>query len=175
MAKTHERVFALVIAVLFLGTTVAVSVIVVLQAGQQNKADNTAETSQQTKEGTLQGTKLANFSPGQAIDKLSSTDSVVGTGAEVKLDSKITFHYTGALAANGTIFQSSHDGQNQPVTFALADLIPGWQQGLPGMKAGGTRRLLIPWNLGYGEAGSPKGGIPAKADLVFDIEIVSVQ
>jgi FKBP-type peptidyl-prolyl cis-trans isomerase len=88
----------------------------------------------------------------------------------VKASDTITVDYTGAVAATGIIFQSSLDS-GQQATFALKQVIPGWTQGIPGMKVGGTRRLLIPANLAYG-ANPPSGsGIPANAALVFDVTV----
>ncbi|MES2971358.1 MAG: FKBP-type peptidyl-prolyl cis-trans isomerase [Patescibacteria group bacterium] len=174
MAKTHERVFALVAAVLFFATTVAVSVIVVLQVRQQNKA-NKADITQtkQPQETKLQGTKLVGFTPIEKVDKLESIDLEQGTGDEVKPGDKVTAHYTGAIAKDGTIFQSSLD-TGQPVPFSLNGVIKGWTEGVPGMKVGGKRRLLIPAALAYGSTPPQGSGIPADADLVFDIEMVKV-
>ncbi len=174
MAKPHERVFALLGALLFLATTVAVSVVVVWQAHEQNKTDTNPNSSQQTsQEGKLQGTKLADFTPTDHIDKLQSIDISTGSGDEVKSGDTITAHYTGAVAATGIIFQSSHD-MGQPVSFGLNQVIKGWTDGVPGMKVGGKRRLLIPAAEAYG-ANPPAGsGIPANADLVFDIELVKI-
>ena len=121
----------------------------------------------------LEGTKLANFTPQGAVTELQVIDTVPGTGDEVPEGATITAHYTGALVADGTIFQSSHDF-GQPATFPLSGVIAGWTQGVPGMKVGGTRRLVIPANLAYG-ASSPAPNIPANSDLVFDIELVSIQ
>lgn len=120
----------------------------------------------------LEGTKLANFTPGAAVPELQIVDLVEGTGAAATQESTVTAHYTGALVADGTIFQSSKDTGN-PFTSALGRLIPGWQEGIPGMKAGGTRRLIIPAAKAYGSQSQP--GIPANSDLVFDIELISVQ
>lgn len=179
MAKTHERVFALVAALLFFGTTAAVSVIVVLQAREQNKLDS-AQSAQQTgeeinqpKEGQLQGTKLADFQTVESVDKLEKIDTVVGTGEEVKPGDTVTAHYTGAVAATGIIFQSSHD-TGQPVAFPLDQVIKGWTDGVPGMKVGGTRRLIIPADQAYGANPRSGSGIPANAPLVFDIELVKI-
>lgn len=85
----------------------------------------------------------------------------------------ITAHYTGALTKDGTIFQSSHDF-GQPATFGLHQVIAGWTQGVPGMKIGGTRRLVIPAALAYGSR-SPSANIPPNSDLVFDIELVAIK
>lgn len=182
MAKTHERVFALVAAVLFLGTTLAVSGLVVWQVRQQDKAEKavseqtSTDISQQIKpkEGQLEGTKLEGFTPIAKVEKLQYVDTVEGTGEVVKEGATVTAHYTGALAKDGTIFQSSHDGPNQPIEFPLSGVIPGWTQGVPGMKVGGKRRLIIPAQLAYG-AQSPSPNIPANSDLVFDIEITAVK
>lgn len=174
MARTHERVFALVAAILFFGTTVAVSVIVVLQVRQQNKAEKDNLTQiQQAQEAKLQGTKLAGFTPVEKVEKLESTDLQEGTGEVVKPGDTVTAHYTGALAKDGTIFQSSHDS-GSPVPFSLNGVIKGWTDGVPGMKVGGKRRLLIPAEQAYGANPRPGSGIPPNADLVFDIELVKI-
>jgi FKBP-type peptidyl-prolyl cis-trans isomerase len=186
MAKPHERVFALVGAILFLASSVGVSVFVILQMREENKirkAATSANSSQSdtksnlnNKEGAnmLEGTKLQGFTPMASVDKLQSIDTVVGTGEEVKAGATVTAHYTGALVKDGTIFQSSHDGANQPIEFPLSGVIAGWTQGVPGMKVGGTRRLIIPAQLAYGSS-SPAANIPANSDLVFDIEITAVK
>lgn len=167
-----QRFFALMGALLFLLTTAGFSVLVVLQIRNQNKQDSSTNTSQtQNKENKLEGTKLANFTPVPQVTKLQAIDLREGNGSVVKASDTITFHYTGALAKDGTIFQSSHD-TGEPATFPLSQLIKGWQEGIPGMKAGGVRRLLIPAAEGYGSQSQP--GIPANSDLVFDIELISV-
>lgn len=119
---------------------------------------------------TLQGKPLANFTPVSTISDLQTIDLTPGTGAEVKASDSVQVDYTGAVAATGVVFQSSKDS-GQPVTFPLNGVIAGWTQGIPGMKEGGTRRLLIPAKLAYG-ANPPAGsGIPANADLVFDVTL----
>ncbi|HUP26264.1 MAG TPA: FKBP-type peptidyl-prolyl cis-trans isomerase [Candidatus Limnocylindrales bacterium] len=184
MAKPHQRVFALIAALLFLGTSVALSAIVVWQIHQQNQAEKTkstdstneSKTSESTKpkEGQLQGTKLANFTPTDSVPALQKIDLKEGNGDVVNPGDTVTAHYTGAIAKTGIIFQSSHDGPNQPIPFSLSGVIKGWTDGVPGMKVGGIRRLLIPATEAYG-ANPPQGsGIPANADLVFDIEIVKI-
>ena len=84
----------------------------------------------------------------------------------------ITAHYTGALVADGTIFQSSHDF-GEPITFPLSRVIAGWTEGVPGMKVGGTRRLIIPSEKAYGSVRAA-ANIPPNSDLVFDIELVAI-
>jgi FKBP-type peptidyl-prolyl cis-trans isomerase len=123
-------------------------------------------------ESKLEGTKLFAFEPAGPIRELKIIDLTEGTGEEVQAGATITAHYTGALAENGTIFQSSHDF-GQPATFGLNQVISGWTQGVPGMKVGGKRRLLIPSVLAYGSQ-RPASNIPPNSDMVFDIELVSI-
>lgn len=120
----------------------------------------------------LEGTKLANFTPIAKVDHLDSIDLVEGTGEIAPESATITAHYTGALCKDGTIFQSSHDF-GQPVTFGLNQVIAGWAKGVPGMKVGGTRRLVIPSAEAYGSVRAA-ANIPPNSDLVFDIELVAL-
>ena len=100
--------------------------------------------------------------------KIVIEDLVLGDGAEAKSDSVITINYHGTLAKDGKVFDSTKG--KSPATFPLQNLIPGWQAGIPGMKVGGLRRLTIPYQFAYGEQGAADV-IPAKADLVFLIEL----
>jgi FKBP-type peptidyl-prolyl cis-trans isomerase len=102
---------------------------------------------------------------------LKTWDVVQGSGTPVAAGDSITVFYTGWLASTGTKFDSRRSPA-APATFALTGLIQGWQQGIPGMKPGGIRRLLVPAALGYGAAGSPPN-VPANADLVFEIKLIS--
>lgn len=116
---------------------------------------------------------MQNFTPIDHIDKLQTIDTTVGTGEVVKPGDTVTVDYTGAVAATGVVFQSSLD-TGQPVTFSLSQVIKGWTDGIPGMKVCGTRRLLIPAAQAYG-ANPPAGsGIPANADLVFDVTLHAI-
>ena len=122
----------------------------------------------------------------KTVYALRYIDVVTGTGplAEASVlgtseaDSKIkwyTVKYTGWLT-NGTKFDSSFDHPGaEPITFPAGAhrVIPGWDTGFQGMHVGGKRRLFIPYQLAYGEAGRPPH-IPAKSDLIFDIELVSI-
>ena len=120
----------------------------------------------------LEGTKLANFTPIDTVPELQVIDTVVGTGDEVQPGATITAHYTGALCKDGTIFQSSHDF-GDPVTFPLDRVIEGWTEGVPGMRVGGVRRLVIPSTKAYGSVRAATN-IPPNSDLVFDIELVAI-
>ena len=116
---------------------------------------------------------MDDFTPIAKIDELTRLDIRPGDGAEVQPGATITAHYTGAVAATGTVFQSSKDF-GRPISFGLSQVIKGWTDGVPGMKVGGTRRLLIPADQAYGASPPPGSGIPANADLVFDIELVGI-
>jgi len=102
-------------------------------------------------------------------------DVVEGTGPIVEEGQDIVLHYTGWLR-DGTVFDSSRaslsprGGSGEPAEFNLDGLIEGWQQAIPGMRAGGIRRLDIPSELAYGTRGSPPS-IPPDADLVFEIKM----
>lgn len=121
------------------------------------------------------GTQLSDYEPigkKQTVTELQVIDLVEGDGAVVPEGATITAHYTGALCADGTIFESSHDS-GRPATFGLHQVIDGWTVGVPGMKVGGTRRLVIPSAMAYG-ARRASAAIGPNSDLVFDIELVAV-
>lgn len=115
------------------------------------------------------------------VTKLIKTDNKVGTGAEAVADKLVTVHYTGWLYAaskpdrKGAKFDSSAD-HGQPFTFPLGAgvVIPGWDQGVAGMKVGGKRTLVIPPNLAYGARGAGDV-IPPNATLIFDVELLKIQ
>ena len=149
---------------------------------------------------TAAGIKLPpGIPPGHGVVKtafsLRYQDLRIGTGPVAEPYKLYKVHYTGWLAADGHKFDSSYDhpapvldkdgkpeldadgkpkkGEPRPLPFpqGFGKLIPGFDQGLTGMKIGGKRRLFIPWQLAYGVRGRP-GAIPEKADLIFDIELV---
>ena len=120
-----------------------------------------------------QGTKLTDFEPRTEVNQLEISDIEVGEGKEVPAGATIRAHYTGALCKNGIIFQSSHDF-GEAVTFGLDQVVKGWTVGVPGMKVGGTRRLIIPAEMAYGGQ-SPAPNIPANSDLVFDIDLLEIK
>jgi FKBP-type peptidyl-prolyl cis-trans isomerase FkpA len=105
-------------------------------------------------------------------DGLIIEDLTMGTGKEAKPRGTVKIHYRGTLPG-GKEFDSSYS-RNEPATFPLDQLIKGWQEGIPGMKVGGKRKLTIPPALGYGARGVP-GVIPPNATLVFEIELLDVK
>lgn len=172
MARKRDRAIAGFFAGLFILSTLAIGIgVVILEIQQKRDATNQAKEQKPVDNSKkLQGTPLAGFTPLPSIPALQKIDSTPGTGAEVKASDTIKVDYTGAVAASGIIFQSSKD-TGQPVTFPLNQVIAGWTQGIPGMKEGGTRRLLIPAALAYGPNPPAGSGIPPNADLVFDVTL----
>ena len=120
-----------------------------------------------------EGTKLADFAPLNRVSELQIIDIEEGTGAVVQPGATITAHYTGALCKNGIIFQSSHDF-GDAITFGLDQVIKGWTEGVPGMKVGGMRRLIIPSEMAYGSVRAA-ANIPPNSDLAFDIELTDIK
>lgn len=171
MATTKtQRIVTLVLALVFAGSTVGIVALYVMANKQQNAEIESLSTAMST---TTSTQTLENFDPVAKIDSLQTVDLIVGTGAVVQAGDEVTVHYTGAIASTGQVFQSSYDFL-EPVSFSLDGVIAGWSEGMPGMQVGGKRRLLIPASLAYG-ANPPSGsGIPVNADLVFDVELISI-
>ena len=98
-----------------------------------------------------------------------------GTGATAKNGSQVTVNYVGVAYSNGKQFDSSFDrGQAFPFTLGAGEVIPGWDQGIEGMKVGGRRQLTIPPDLAYGPQGSPPA-IGPNETLIFVVDLLSVQ
>lgn len=107
---------------------------------------------------------------GDAPTALIAEDVIIGSGTEVVATSTLTVHYTLMKWTDGSILESSWTS-GAPATFALAEVIQGWQQGLLGAKVGGRRLLVIPPALGYG----PMAGHPLEKDtLIFAVDIIAV-
>ena len=108
------------------------------------------------------------------VNQLVSEDQQVGSGSEAVAGKTVSVHYTGWLT-DGKKFDSSRD-RNMPFSFKLGagQVIPGWDQGVTGMKVGGKRKLTIPSQLAYGERGAG-GVIPPNATLVFEVELLDVK
>jgi FKBP-type peptidyl-prolyl cis-trans isomerase len=104
---------------------------------------------------------------------LKYIDLKAGDGDQAKVGNKVTVHYTGWLK-NGKKFDSSLD-RGEPFAFELGagEVIKGWDEGVAGMKVGGKRKLIIPYELAYGEKG--QGSIPPKAELTFEVLLLKVK
>ena len=111
------------------------------------------------------------FIEGPAPTELVITDVVVGEGAEANPGDQVDVHYVGVDFETGEQFDASWD-RGESIQFPLAGLIAGWQEGIPGMRVGGRRQLVIPPHLAYGPAGS--GHRLGGRTLVFIIDLLGV-
>ena len=147
----------------------------------QNKADETlakssgaaSTTAKTPTSGPLSQEPKVTPPAGPAPTALVSKDIITGTGAEAKAGSSVAVNYVGALYKGGAQFDASWK-RGEPFVFTLGRgaVIAGWDQGVPGMKVGGRRELIIPAALAYGAKGSPPK-IPPNAPLVFVIDLLS--
>ena len=112
---------------------------------------------------------------GNAPTALKAETLIAGSGAAIKSGQQATVQYVGVLFKDGSEFDTSWGKGKQPFQFALGggQVIPGWDQGVAGMKVGERRRLTIPSDLAYGAQGSPPK-IPANAPLIFDIDLKKI-
>lgn len=156
----NQRIAILVIALLIL----AGAAVLVFMTSQNKQAENNL-----TAAGLPDTSNLTTTASG-----LQYKDVTVGSGTEAKEGDTVSVHYTGWLT-DGTKFDSSVD-RGQPFSFPLGagSVIPGWDEGVAGMKEGGKRILVIPSNLGYGTSGAP-GVIPPNATLIFEVELLDVE
>ncbi len=104
---------------------------------------------------------------------LKYRDVFVGAGRTPFTDDDVTIHYEGRLE-NGVLFANTRGGDPYKFTFGKGGVIAGLEEGLRTMRVGGTRRLIIPPHLGYGDEGNSQYGIPANATLIYDVELVDV-
>ncbi len=136
---------------------------------------NTAVPAKTVAPGTTAVTeKIVLKNPITTPSGLKYEDTKVGTGASPQTGQRVTVHYTGTLV-DGTKFDSSRD-RGAPFSFIIGtgSVIKGWDEGVATMKVGGKRNLLIPAALAY-RARSPGAGIPPNSDLLFEVELLSVQ
>jgi FKBP-type peptidyl-prolyl cis-trans isomerase len=171
---------------LLLGATASVSLIVfgVACGGDDDK------TSSQPAIQPTAGAAGNNVAPGGTtvtnsalFDKSKATttpsglmyiDTQEGSGTSPTMQQSVTVHYTGKLASDGKVFDSSVT-RGQPATFPMGGVIKGFSEGISTMKPGGKRTVLIPAALAYGANPPPGSGISANADLIFEIELISVR
>ena len=118
----------------------------------------------------LASSNIASQEPSNA--NLVVQDETIGTGAVAQAGDVITVDYTGKLQ-NGTVFDTSIGKTPIQFTLGVGQVIPGWDEGLQGMKVGGKRLLIIPPSLGYGSQAN--GPIPANSTLIFEVDLLGVQ
>jgi peptidylprolyl isomerase len=167
--KKSTRIIIWIIAIVMAAGFLGSYFLVILENNNNNNA-NIANTNSQQNQETAEVDPNAYKVTG-AVEGLVTTDQVVGTGDEAHAGDTIKVHYKGTIAQSGVKFDSSYD-RGEPIELSLSQVIPGWQEGIPGMKVGGKRRLVIPASLGYGAQSS--GSIPANSDLVFEVELLGV-
>lgn len=165
-----KNFLALSVVVILVGITVFVF---------YKKNNNANEASKSSLNPTTSATSLPTTTPPQSDNTiqmengLKIQDLKVGTGQETKAGDTITVNYVGALE-NGTVFDASakHGG---PATFQIGvgQLIKGWDIGIPGMKVGGKRKLVVPPSLGYGSQNVGNGLIPPNSTLTFEVELLA--
>ncbi len=109
---------------------------------------------------------------GEPPTEMQSTDLTVGDGAVAAPGATVQVHYLGVEFSSGEQFDSSWD-RGEPITFPLAGLIQGWQDGIPGMQVGGRRQLVIPPELAYGPSGG--GHRLSGQTLIFVIDLLDVR
>lgn len=172
-----------------LALAASVAVVLVSATGCSSTPASSTSQSQQTASSSQQSAATEASAPAEtttqaaatppaestatSTDKLKIVDTKVGKGTAAKKGDQVTVNYTGWLT-DGTKFDSSVD-RNQPFTFNLGggQVIPGWDQGVVGMKVGGVRKLTIPPALGYGAQGAG-GVIPPNATLVFEVTLLKI-
>lgn len=157
-----------VIGLLSAGGILAVVVIVILLSRGGGSGGETTSVADTGPKPTVEVPK------GPAPTQLVVKDLKTGDGVEAKSGDQVSVQYVGVLYSDGKQFDSSFD-RGQPFSFQLggSQVIPGWDQGVAGMKVGGRRELIVPPDLAYGAQGQPPT-IPANATLVFVIDLDSV-
>lgn len=152
----------------FGGVLVLVVVVVLLAGGDDGGGDGSTESA-------AAGKPEVEIPEGDPPAELEVTDLEEGDGAEAKAGDQVSVNYVGVLFDGGQEFDASFD-RGEPIEFQLGSgqVIPGWDQGIEGMKEGGRRRLTIPPDLAYGAQGQPPD-IPPDSTLVFVVDLESVQ
>jgi peptidylprolyl isomerase len=157
--------------------------------GDENSANNTLATSTSTTptsstSATTASVKTPASGPlskeptvtppsGPAPTKLVTKDLIVGTGPEAKAGDSVTVNYVGVLYKGGKVFDASWKrDETFPFVLGKSQVIPGWEQGIVGMKVGGRRELIIPSALAYGAKGSPPT-IPPNSALIFVVDLLA--
>lgn len=174
--RTYQRITIWVITIALAVGGLGVYFMIIMQ----NNSSQAQQAADQAKVDAAQAQSLAQVAQTQdttaykvdgKVAQLQAQDLKVGDGTTVKAGDSIKVHYKGTIAQTGVKFDSSYD-RGEPIDISLNNVIPGWQQGVPGMKVGGKRRLIIPASLAYGDQ-SPSPSIPKNSDLVFELEVLA--
>jgi peptidylprolyl isomerase len=162
--KRDQLIFVGVLAV----ATVVAVVVVLITGGDDGSSSSAADVDTSTK-------PTVEVPDGPPPTTLQVDDIFVGDGAEATAGDTLTMQYVGVNYSDGKQFDASWDN-GQPFTFQLGggQVIPGWDQGIEGMKVGGRRELIVPPDLGYGAQGSPPA-IKPNETLVFVVDLLDVQ
>lgn len=170
-----QRIAIWIIAAMMVVGSVGFYFLIILQNNQM--AEDRARLQEQLQQATAEPQSL----PGQTatpfeaetVDALVKEDLKQGEGKTVQKGDTLTVNYMGWLPS-GEIFDSTNrSGTPQPVQLSLDGVIKGWQQGIPGMKEGGVRKLIIPAELAYGEQGN--SSIPPSTPIAFIVEVVKIE
>jgi len=174
------RIFALIV-----GLCAALALSVAGCGGSNDSSTGSSESTASTEESTASAKKTESSAkktkPEVTVPKGAPPKQLVvkeleeGTGAEAKAGDEVAVQYVGVNYKNGEEFDSSWS-RNEPFVFQLGvgQVIPGWDQGIEGMKVGGRRELIIPPGLAYGEAGSPPA-IGPNETLIFVVDLLAVR
>lgn len=177
MAKTplRNRIFAGLGALLLLVTASSLTIAVVVDMVRQGNTDNATSTTSCTApsgQETLAPPEV--YKPTGEVTELQATDLTKGSGAVAANGDCLVMKYYGTLASDGTVFDENFTKTSAfAFTLGSGQVIKGWEKGLMGMKVGGTRRLVIPPSLGYGDQAN--GSIPANSTLVFVVKLLDIQ
>jgi peptidylprolyl isomerase len=194
-ARKQQRTRRIIRIVIFAVIAAALLLAMSVFGGKDKKDDtasSTSSTSTKTTETTTATTAVSNVKPptcsgpdGSNTDltkkptvavpakkatELTCRDLVVGTGKEVKPGDTVSVQYVGVAQSTGKQFDASWDRGTDPVTFPLGNVIKGWTDGIPGMKVGGRRLLVIPGDQAYGPAGRGPDIGPDET-LVFIVDV----
>ena len=176
MRSVLKRAGWIFLTVLFLGTGLGVGVVAFWQATHQSE-DSAQDTQQTCALSAVAGVQSLPapevFKPGADVTELQIIDIKEGTGKTAKIGDCLTVKYYGTLASDGTRFDEDYtSNEGLKLQLGVGVVIPGWDQGLVGMKVGGMRRLVIPSELAYGSQSAST--IPANSDLVFEVYLASI-
>jgi FKBP-type peptidyl-prolyl cis-trans isomerase FkpA len=143
------------------------------EPGSDTQTGTVYVADEENQQAALRNAIISAADPAGELARLIVDDVVIGGGPEANVGSMVTVHYTGTLQ-NGQEFDSSVK-RGEPFTFTIGEgkVIKGWEEGIVGMKVGGKRILVIPSDLGYGDAGY--GPIPGGASLVFSVELLDAK